>query len=388
MKNTEEIRSLVAEVFESNKQKSVVQDFEERFSEKFGVKYSVAVNSGTSGLHAALYAAGVGPGDEVIQPSVTVVMDSYVTLYMGATPVFVDINPNTWNIDVNEIEKNITEKTKAIIVVSLYGLPVDIDPIMELAKKHNIVVIDDSAETVLSDYKGNISGTCADIGVYSFEKSKHMTSGSEGGMVVTNNETFAERARKFAGIGYKNLTATAGRTSLASSVFQNPNYERFDSIGYNYRMNIITAACGIAQLEVLDELVGNRKKIGSMFLKAVEGCSWIKTQEVFDYCEHSYFTFALLYNGEQEHGISWKKFYNMYLNMGGDGFYGCWKNPYLEPSLRDKNFDGREYPVGSFPIAEEYQKKIMAFKTNYKSLDLAREKISILSNLIDKIGRD
>ena len=109
MKNTEEIRSLIDKVFESNKQKNVVQEFEEKFSEKFGVKYSVSVNSGTSGLHAALYAAGVGPGDEVISPAVTVVMDSYVTLYMGATPVFVDINPDTWNIDVDELEINITE---------------------------------------------------------------------------------------------------------------------------------------------------------------------------------------------------------------------------------------------------------------------------------------
>ena len=99
-------------------------------------------------------------------------------------------------------------------------------------------------------------------------------------MIVTNNETLAEKSRKFAGIGYKNLTATAGRTSLASSVFQDPDYERFDSIGYNYRMNIITAACGISQLEVFDELVENRKKIGAMFLKAVEGCSWMKTQKV------------------------------------------------------------------------------------------------------------
>ena len=384
MKNTEEIRSLIDKVFESNKQKNVVQEFEEKFSEKFGVKYSVSVNSGTSGLHAALYAAGVGPGDEVISPAVTVIMDSYVTLYMGATPVFVDINPDTWNIDVNEIEKNITEKTKAIIVVSLYGLPVDIDPIMELARKHNIVVIDDSAETVLSDYKGKVAGTCADIGVYSFEKKKHMTTGSEGGMIVTNNETFAERARKFAGIGFKNLTATAGRTHFASPVFQDPDYERFDCIGYNYRMNVMTAACGIAQLEILDELVDKRKKIGKMFLEAVEGCSWIETQKVYDYCEHSHYTFGLLYNGD----IPWKQFYNRYLEMGGDGFYGCWKPPYLEPSLKGRNFDGREYPEGSFPVAEEYQKKIMAFKTNYKSLDVAQEKVSILSNLIDEIGRN
>ena len=149
MIDNKKIRDLVKDVFKSNDEYSLTQKFEEEFCEKFGVKYAVSINSATSGLHAALAAADVGEGDEVIQPSVTVVMDSYATLYLGATPVYVDINPDTWNIDAEQIEKSITDKTKAIIVVSLYGLPVDIDPIMELARKHNLVVIDDSAETVL-----------------------------------------------------------------------------------------------------------------------------------------------------------------------------------------------------------------------------------------------
>ena len=377
--NNQQVRDFITDVFKRNDEYSLTQEFEEKFCEKFGVDYSVAINSATSGLHAALAAAGVGPGDEVIQPSVTVIMDAYATLYLGATPVFVDINPETWNIDVNEIEKSITEKTKAIIVVSLYGLPVDIDPIMDLARKHNITVIDDSAETVLSDYKGKYSGTCADIGVFSFEKTKHITSGSEGGMVVTNSKELAEKVRKFGGIGYKNLTATAGRTSLASSVFQNPNYERFDSMGYNYRMNLVTAACGLANFEILDELIDRRKEIGSMFLEAVDGCSWIKTQKVEDYCEHSYYTFALLY----EHtSVSWEQFYKTYIEMGGDGFYACWKNPYLEPSLKSK------FSTVSCPIAEEYQKKLMCFKTNYRDLGLAQRKVNVLKNLITDIGRN
>ena len=377
--NNQQVRDFIADVFKRNDEYSLTQEFEEKFCEKFGVDYSVAINSATSGLHAALAAAGVGPGDEVIQPSVTVIMDAYATLYLGATPVFVDINPETWNIDVNEIEKSITEKTKAIIVVSLYGLPVDIDPIMDLARKHNITVIDDSAETVLSDYKGKYSGTCADIGVFSFEKTKHITSGSEGGMVVTNSEELAEKVRKFGGIGYKNLTATAGRTSLASSIFQNPNYERFDSMGYNYRMNLVTAACGLANFEILDQLIDRRKEIGSMFLEAVDGCSWIKTQKVDDYCEHSYYTFAFLY----EHtSVSWEQFYNTYIEMGGDGFYACWKNPYLEPSLKPR------FSTVSCPIAEEYQKKLMCFKTNYRDLGLAQRKVNVLKNLINDIGRN
>lgn len=377
--NNQQVRDFIADVFKRNDEYSLTQEFEEKFCEKFGVNYSVAINSATSGLHAALAAAGVGPGDEVIQPSVTVIMDAYATLYLGATPVFVDINPETWNIDVNEIEKSITEKTKAIIVVSLYGLPVDIDPIMDLARKHNITVIDDSAETVLSDYKGKYSGTCADIGVFSFEKTKHITSGSEGGMVVTNSEELAKKVRKFGGIGYKNLTATAGRTSLASSVFQNPNYERFDSMGYNYRMNLVTAACGLANFEILDQLIDRRKEIGSMFLEAVDGCSWIKTQKVEDYCEHSYYTFAFLYEHTE---VSWEQFYNTYIEMGGDGFYACWKNPYLEPSLKSK------FSTVSCPIAEEYQKKLMCFKTNYRDLGLAQRKVNVLKNLITDIGRN
>ena len=377
--NNQQVRDFIADVFKRNDEYSLTQEFEEKFCEKFGVDYSVAINSATSGLHAALASAGVGPGDEVIQPAVTVIMDAYATLYLGATPVFVDINPETWNIDVNEIEKSITEKTKAIIVVSLYGLPVDIDPIMDLARKHNITVIDDSAETVLSDYKGKYSGTCADIGVFSFEKTKHITSGSEGGMVVTNSEELAKKVRKFGGIGYKNLTATAGRTSLASSVFQNPNYERFDSMGYNYRMNLVTAACGLANFEILDQLIDRRKEIGSMFLEAVDGCSWIKTQKVEDYCEHSYYTFAFLYEHTE---VSWEQFYNTYIEMGGDGFYACWKNPYLEPSLKSK------FSTVSCPIAEEYQKKLMCFKTNYRDLGLAQRKVNVLKNLINDIGRN
>ena len=370
-----------------NKEFPWVQKFEESFASKIGSKYAIAVNSGTSGLHAALYAAGVSAGDEVIQPATTVVMDAYVTCHLGAVPVFVDIDPTSWNIDARKIEEKITDKTKAIIVVSLYGLPVDIEPIMITAKKYNLVVIDDSAETLMCKYKGDMAGTHADFGVYSFEKSKHMTSGSEGGMVVTNNEKYAILTRKFAGIGYKGLTASTGRTSLASSVYQNPDYERFDTIGFNYRMNAITAAVGLAQLERIDHLVERRKVIGTMFLEAVKDCSWLETQEIPNYSEHGYFTFGMRYLGAEERKIPWKDFYNRYKKMGGDGFYACWKNPYLEPSLKGRTMGEQTFELGLCPIAEQYQTQLMVFKTNYRDLSEARHQCQLLSDLIDQIGR-
>jgi perosamine synthetase len=380
------LRALDTETPE-NKSFPWVQRFEQAFSERVGSKYAIAVNSGTSGLHAALYAAGVGPGDEVIQPSVNVVMDAYVTYHLGGIPVFADIDPDTWNIDPRSIEAKITPGTKAIIAVSLYGLPVDIDPIMELAARHNITVIDDSAETLLGMYKGHVAGTRTHIGVYSFEKSKHITSGSEGGMIVTSDERLATLARKFAGIGYRNLTATAGRTSLASSVYQDPDYERFDTIGLNYRMSALTAAVGLAQFERAEHLVERRKAIGAMFLNAVRDCTWIKTQRVPAHSDHTYFTFGMLYLGAEAKGVKWKEFYNLYKKRGGDGFYACWANPYREPSLRGRTMGGQTFEKGLCPVAEDYQEKIMAFKTNYRDLGVARVKAGILSALIDELGR-
>ena len=380
------IRALDSETPE-NKSMPWVQTFEETFAKKVGSKYAIAVNSGTSGLHAALYAVGVGEGDEVIQPSKTVVMDAYATIHLGATPVFADVDPESWNIDPADIEKKITDKTKAIIVVSLYGLPVDIDPIMALAKKYGIYVIDDSAETLMSYYKGKVAGTASDMAVYSFEKSKHMTSGSEGGMIITSDEKLAEKARKFAGIGYKGLTASAGRTSLASAIYQNPNYERFDTIGLNYRMNAITAAVGLAQFERIEHLVERRKVIGAMFLDAVKDSSWITTQKIPNHSDHGYFTFGMVYNGHEVHGLPWEKFYEKFKSKGGDGFYACWKPPYLEPSLRGRNMGQQKFDVGLCPIAEDLQKKLMVFKTNYRNLGEARIQANLLYELIQEIGQ-
>ena len=363
-------------------------NFEESFAKTVGSKYSIAVNSGTSGLHAALFAAGISEGDEVIQPALTVIMDAYATIHLGGVPVFVDSDKSSWNIDPDLIESKITKKTKAILTVSWFGLPVNMEPIMKIAKKHNLLVIDDSAETFHAYYKTQFSGSNADIGVYSFENKKHLTSGSEGGMVVTNNEKLATLVRKFAGIGYKHMTASAGRTHLAKSTFQDPNYFRFDTIGLNYRMNSISAAVGLAQLERSEAIVNRRKSNAKYFIDAINGCTWLVPQK-FDnkLYEHSYYTFAVLYKGDEIKGILWKEFYNQYKAAGGDGFYGNVAIPYLEPALLNKKYGRILLERGLCPVAEGLQQKVMAFKTNYRDVDSCIKQANLLKKIIDKIGR-
>ena len=368
-------------------EKSWAQRFEEEVSKQTGAKYAVACNSGTSGLHMAMYACGIGHGDEVITPALTVVMDAYAVIHVGATPVFVDVERDTYGISVEEIKKKITNKTKAIITVSLQGLSVDMDPILELAKENNIVVIDDSAQNILGEYKGRVAGTLADISVLSFENKKHMTSGSEGGMLLTDVEEYAVRARKFGGIGYKHMTASAGRTSLALSDVQDPDYERFDTIGLNYRMSEVSAAVGLAQFERASDIVERRIVVANMFKEAVKGCSWIVPQRVPEGYKHSHYTYSFEYKGLETIGVSWKEFYNMYVEMGGDGFYSACVVPYLEPVFQNNENYNKIFTKGMCPIAEDLQKKIMQFKTNYRSLSIATEKANILKRLIDKLSR-
>ena len=363
------------------------QALEEAFSETVGAKYAIACNSGTSGLHAALFAAGVGPGDEVIGPALTVVMDSYAALHLGGVPVFADVDPDTFNIDPADIERKITPRTKVLLPVALEGLSCDMDPIMALAERHGLKVVEDSAQTLLGIYKGKAAGTIGHLGVYSFENKKHMTCGSEGGMIVSDDAELATRARKFGGIGYKHMTATAGRTHLAMSTVQDPAYLRFDTVGLNYRMNEVSAAVGLAQIERIRAKVDMRRKVAARFAAAVAGCEWIVPQKTPEGCVNSYYTFAVKYYGGERRGIPWKAFYDRYIAVGGDGFYGACMVPYLEPALRGKAFGSAVMQPGLCPIAEDLQSRIMQFKTNYRDFTVAEQKAEILSDMIDAIGR-
>lgn len=364
---------------------------ERAFSERMGTKYGVAFNSGTSTLHAALEAVGVGPGDEVISPALTVIMDSTATFHANAIPVYCDVDKDTFTIDPDKLENLITPRTKAIITVALYGLSPDYDKILEIANKHNISVVEDNAQAVLSKYKGKTLGTIGDISSFSFENTKHISCG-EGGMILTDDEELAEKCRKLGGHGFKNLKAEDGRVRLNADMFQNPAYKRHDSLGWNYRMPEFTAAVAYAQLERVDELVQLRKDSAKIFLDAINGCDFLIPQKTPEGYENTYYSLGVRYLGEEKLGVSWAEFRKKYVDMGGDGYYGAWSVPYLEPVIVNRAFAKRlpnvyehvEYHEGLCPVAEEVQKQIMQIKTNYRDLELAKQKADILHELIEQ----
>lgn len=364
---------------------------EHAFSKRIGTRYGVAFNSGTSTLHAALEAVGVGPGDEVISPALTVIMDSSATFHANAIPVYCDVDEKTFNLDPDKLEVLITPKTKAIIAVALYGLSPDYDRILAIAKKHSIPVIEDNAQAILSYYKGKILGTIGDIASFSFENTKHISCG-EGGMILTDSEEYAEKCRKLGGHGFKNLRAEDGRVRLNQDMFQNPEYKRHDSLGWNYRMPEFTAAVAYAQLERVDELVKLRQDSAQIFIDVMRECDFLVPQETPEGYVNSYYSLGVRYLGKEKLGITWQDFRKEYVEMGGDGYYGAWSVPYLEPVISERVFAKRlpevyekvKYEEGLCPVAEKVQKQIMQIKTNYRDLELAKQKADVLYRLIRK----
>ncbi|KFM20093.1 UDP-4-amino-4-deoxy-L-arabinose--oxoglutarate aminotransferase protein [Marine Group I thaumarchaeote SCGC AAA799-P11] len=351
---------------------------EEAFCKKYGVKYAIAINSGTSGLHAALIAAGVQPGDEVITTPFTVLVDSSVPVIMGAKPVFADIEKDTHNIDPDSIEKVITEKTKAIIPVSHDGLPYDIDNVKKIADEHDLIVVEDNAQAMLAEYKGRLVGQDAHITMFSFERTKHVSCG-EGGMLITNNEELATKARKFAGMGFKNLSASA--SDLVAGVpleYQTPNYERNDEVGLNYRFNEFLAAITLAQFERVDELVQIRRDIAKLYDKIFAGTKFIP-QKVPEGYVSSYFTYAV--ESPYSDITQWKKFHDYHIENGGDDFYAAMILGYEEPIMKKLGY--YEKYKGKCPVAEEIQPKMMQFKTNYRTIDEAQEQIEKLKTSLE-----
>lgn len=222
--------------------------FEEGLSRYVGIKHGIAVNSGTSGLHLCMIAAGIGEGDEVITPSFSFIASANAILYERAIPVFVDIDPLTGNMDPRLVEEKITPKTKAIMPVHAFGQPVDMDPILEIARKHNLFVIEDACEAIGSQYKGRYAGTMGDAAVFAFYPNKQITTG-EGGMIISNRDDWAEMYRSLRNQGRDVFNAWLNHTRL----------------GYNYRLDEMSAALGAVQVTRLDDLLNKRAQVAQWY---------------------------------------------------------------------------------------------------------------------------
>jgi dTDP-4-amino-4,6-dideoxygalactose transaminase len=230
------------------------REFQERFARFCGAKHGIAVMNGTAALHAALAAARVGPGDEVIVPPRTFIATSFSVLHQNAVPVFADVDPRTQNIDVRSIRERITDRTRAVICVHLAGLPCDMDPIMKLAAKHDLRVIEDAAQAQGARYKGRCTGTLGHIAAFSFCNDKIFTTGGEGGMVVTDSDEMAAVARSVKDHGYEELER---RNLLELEALYTYIHHR---MGYNYRMTEMQAAIGLKALDKIEWNLQRRRE--------------------------------------------------------------------------------------------------------------------------------
>jgi len=271
----------VKECFDTNWISSVgkyVDLFEVKFAEYVTAKEAVVTMNGTAAIELALRTLGIGEGDEVITSSMTFISPVNTIKYVGAEPVFVDVCRDTYVMDAEKIEEMITPKTKAILPVHIYGHPVDMDKIMEIAKKHNLYVIEDATEALGSEYKGKKSGTIGDIGCFSFNGNKLITTGA-GGMLVTNNEKWGERAK---------YLSTQTKTTLENGAFYH------EEVGYNFRMPNVLAAMGVAQLEKANEYLEAKIKHAKLYNESLKNVKGITIPVEKDQVKNCFWLYSIL----------------------------------------------------------------------------------------------
>ena len=254
-----------------------VEEFEKKFAEFCGTKHAITCANGTVALHLALLAYGVGPGDEVIVPTLTYIATANAVTYCGANPILADSEPETWNMDPKRIEDKITSKTKGIIVVHLFGHPVNMDPILELAKKYNLFVIEDAAEAHGAKYNHKMTGSIGNIGCFSFFGNKIITTG-EGGMITTNDDELNQKIRLLRGQG------------------MDPDKRYwFPIVGYNYRMTNLQAAIGLAQMENIAFHLTKRREVADLYFKYFQSLTdLIEVPVEKNWAVHSFWMFSIL----------------------------------------------------------------------------------------------
>ena len=319
-----------------------IEEFEKAVANYVNAKYAVAFNSGTAALHGAYFAAGLKEGDELITSPITFVSTSNAAAFLGATPVFVDIDMKTYCIDPQKIEEKITSKTKAIAPISLAGYPVDISKIKEIAKKHNLVVVEDAAHALGAIRNGKMVGEEADITVFSFHPVKPITTG-EGGMAVTNNKEFYEKLKIF---------RTHGITKDEKYLTKNdgPWYYEQHYLGFNYRLNDFQSALGLSQLKKIEKFVERRNKIAATYDKAFKDnpLLTIPPRRNEDNWRHAYHIYPLLLDSSVDRK-------EVFMKLREKGIY-CQVHyipVHTQPYYREKF----GYKFGDYPVAEEYYRR-------------------------------
>jgi len=330
--------------------------FEEAFAKRIGTKYACAVSSGTAGLHMAVKALGLKSGDEVITTPFSFIASSNCLLYEGVKPVFVDVDEKTFNLDPEKLERAITSKTKALVVVHIFGQSADMAPIMRLAKKYKLAVIEDACESIGAVYQGNIVGTFGDVGVFAFYPNKQITTG-EGGMLVTNSKKLHNQF-----LSLRNQGRSTNMTKIDHRV-----------LGYNYRMDEMSAALGLSQLKRLDDFIIQREKIARWYSEELKDIPNIITPMIGSNRTHSWFVYVIrVTNGKRD------RLQNLLLKQGIQTKVYL-PTIHLQPFMRDQ-FGYRE---GNFPDAEMISSQALALPLfiGLRKVDVKRITEAIRKNI-------
>lgn len=331
------------------------EEFERLVAEYVGVSHAVAVSSGTAALHLIVKSLGIGPGDEVLVPSFTFAASVNVLLYEGAIPVFVDIEPETYNLDPNDLEGKITPRTKAIMVVDVFGHPAEWDGILDIAERYSLKVIDDSCEAIGAEYKGRKLGQFGEAAAFAFYPNKQMTTG-EGGVIVTNNAEVARLSRSL---------RNQGRGEMGAWL----EHER---LGYNYRMDEMSAALGVSQFRRLERLLEKRARVAAWYTAHVQKVKGVRPPIVKPHVRMSWFVYVVTLEEGLDRGPVMRA-----LKKEGIPSRGYFSPIHLQPYIRERF----GYRGGELPVTESVARRTIAlpFHTN-----LTLEEIELVVEALDR----
>lgn len=331
------------------------KEFEQDFAKYTGVKYACSVSSGTGALHLGVKALGLKKGDEVITSPFSFVSSSNCLLYEGVKPIFVDIEEITFNIDPSKIEKAVTKNTKAILPIHIFGQSADMDPILKIAKKNNLKILEDACEGLGSTYKGQMTGTMGDIGTYAFYPNKQMTTG-EGGMIVTNSKEIYESC---------NSMRNQGRA-------KNGDWLVHERLGYNYRLDEMSASLGITQLKKIDWMIEEKRKISAWYNNVLSDIDGIETPLIVKDRTHSWFLYVIRVKKNKRNMLMSE------LDKKGIQTRPYLKVLHLQPFMKEMFF----FKNGDFPIAESVSRETLALPLY---IGLTKKDIEYIAGKIEEI---